>query len=51
MGIDTAVAAKAEGARSKVKRLAELIGLLQEASGAVSAGRRRVASPGGGPSV
>lgn len=40
MGIDTAVAAKAEGARSKAKRLAELVGLLQEASGAPSASAR-----------
>ncbi|MET8538138.1 hypothetical protein ABZV67_42140 [Streptomyces sp. NPDC005065] len=51
MGIDTAVAAKVEGVRSKAKRLAERGWLLQEASGAFSAGRRRVASPGGGPSA
>ncbi|MFE7332710.1 hypothetical protein ACFU8W_49415 [Streptomyces sp. NPDC057565] len=49
MGIDTAVAAKVEGVRSKAKRLAERGWLFQEASGAFSAGRRRVASPGGGP--
>jgi hypothetical protein len=51
MGIDTAVAAKVEGVRSKAKRLAERGWLLQEASGAFSAGRRLVASPGGGPSA
>ncbi|MEU8893959.1 hypothetical protein [Streptomyces sp. NPDC048442] len=51
MGIDTAVAAKVEGVRSKAKRLAERGWLLQEASGAFSAGRRLVASPAGGPSA
>ncbi|MFD3487430.1 hypothetical protein [Streptomyces sp. NPDC058665] len=51
MGIDAAVAAKVEGVRSKAKRLAERGWLLQEASGAFSAGRRRVAVPGGGPSA
>jgi hypothetical protein len=51
MGIDTALAAKVEGVRSKAKRLAERGWLLQEASGAFSAGRRLVASPGGGPSA
>lgn len=51
LGIDTAVAAKVEGVRSKAKRLADRGGLLQEASGAFSAGRRLVAAPGGGPSA
>ncbi|OEJ29969.1 hypothetical protein AS594_36360 [Streptomyces agglomeratus] len=51
MGIDTAVAAKVEGVRSKARRLGERGWLLQEASGAFSAGRRHVASPAGGPSA
>ncbi|MFD5699019.1 hypothetical protein [Streptomyces lasiicapitis] len=51
MGIDTAVAAKVEGVRSKAKRLAERGWLPQEASGAFSAGRRHMASPDGGPSA
>ncbi|MGW0657239.1 hypothetical protein ACWD4T_52730 [Streptomyces umbrinus] len=51
MGIDTAVAAKVEGVRSKAKRLAERGWLLQEGSGAFSADRRRVASPDGGASA
>lgn len=51
LGIEVTVAAKVEGVRSKAKRLAERGWLLQEASGAFSAGRRLVASPGGGSSV
>ncbi|MFF3460487.1 hypothetical protein ACFYXH_40655 [Streptomyces sp. NPDC002730] len=51
LGIDTAVAAKVEGVRSKAKRLGERGWLLQEASGAFSAGRRLMASPVGGSSV
>lgn len=48
LGIDAAVAARVEGVRSKTKRLTEPGWLFQEASGAFSAGRRLVASPGGG---
>jgi len=44
-------AAKVEGVRSKAKRLAERGWLLQETSGAFSAGRRLVASLGGDPSA
>ncbi|GHH55954.1 hypothetical protein HNQ79_006788 [Streptomyces candidus] len=51
LGIDNAVAAKVEGVRSKAKRLGERGWLLQEASGAFSAGRRLVAGPGGGSSA
>ncbi|MEU7607501.1 hypothetical protein [Streptomyces sp. NPDC041003] len=51
LGIEATVAAKVEGVRSKAKRLAERGWLLQEASGAFSAGRRLVASPGGGSSA
>ncbi|WP_246340808.1 hypothetical protein [Streptomyces lunaelactis] len=51
LGIDNAVAAKVEGVRSKAKRLAERGWLLQEASGAFSAGRRLVAGPAGGSSA
>lgn len=51
LGIDSAVAAKVEGVRSKAKRLGERGWLLQEVSGAFSAGRRVVASPAGGSSV
>ncbi|MEW2085904.1 hypothetical protein [Streptomyces sp. NPDC005283] len=51
LGVDNAVAAKVEGVRSKAKRLAERRWLLQEASGAFSAGRRLVASPAGGSSA
>ncbi|MFE2594733.1 hypothetical protein ACFXDD_38040 [Streptomyces anthocyanicus] len=50
LGIEAA-AAKVEGVRPKGKRLAERGWLLQEASGAFSAGRRLVASPGGDPSA
>lgn len=51
LGIDNAVAAKVEGVRSKAKRLAERGWLLQDASGAFSAGRRLVAGPAGGSSA
>ncbi|MFE2967046.1 hypothetical protein ACFXKC_25900 [Streptomyces sp. NPDC059340] len=51
LGIDAAVAARAEGVRSKAKRLAERGRLSQEPSGAFSAAHRLVASPGGGPSL
>ncbi|MER7468357.1 hypothetical protein [Streptomyces sp. NPDC097981] len=51
LGIEATVAAKVEGVRSKAKRLAERGWLLQEASGAFSADRRLVASPGGGSSA
>jgi hypothetical protein len=51
LGIDHAVAAKVEGVRSKAKRLGERGWLLQEASGAFSAGRRLAASPAGGSSA
>lgn len=51
LGIDNTVAAKVEGVRSKAKRLAERGWLLQEASGAFSAGRRLVAGPVGGSSA
>ncbi|MCY0949831.1 hypothetical protein [Streptomyces sp. H27-S2] len=51
LGIDNALAAKVEGVRSKAKRLAERGWLLQEASGAFSAGRRLVAGPAGGSSA
>ncbi|WP_225859318.1 hypothetical protein [Streptomyces albicerus] len=51
LGIDNAVAAKVEGVRSKARRLGERGRLLQEASGAFSAGRRLVASPAGGSSA
>lgn len=51
LGIDNAVAAKVEGVRSKAKGLAERGWLLQEASGAFSAGRRLVAGPAGGSSA
>ncbi len=47
LGMDDAVAAKVEGVRSKARRLGERGWLLQEASGAFSAGRRLVAGPGG----
>ncbi|BDD69439.1 MULTISPECIES: hypothetical protein [Streptomyces violaceoruber group] len=49
LGIEAA--AKVEGVRPKGERLAERGWLLQEASGAFSAGRRLVASPGGDPSA
>lgn len=51
LGIDNAVAAKVEAVRSKAKRLAERGWLLQEASGAFSAGRRLVTGPVGGSSA
>nr|WTA00455.1 hypothetical protein OH820_14985 [Streptomyces sp. NBC_00857]WTA00762.1 hypothetical protein OH820_33820 [Streptomyces sp. NBC_00857]WTA00766.1 hypothetical protein OH820_33925 [Streptomyces sp. NBC_00857] len=51
LGIDTTVAAKVEGVRSKSKRLGERGWLLQEASGMFSAGRRLVALPAGGSSA
>ena len=51
LGIDDAVAAKVEGVRSKARRLGERGWLLQEASGAFSAGRRLVAGPVGGSSA
>lgn len=51
LGIDTTVAAKVEGVRSKAKRLGERGWLLQETSGMFSAGRRLVASPAGGSSA
>jgi hypothetical protein len=51
LGMDDAVAAKVEGVRSKARRLGERGWLLQEASGAFSAGRRLVAGPGGGSSA
>ncbi|MFK0047606.1 hypothetical protein ACIQU4_26615 [Streptomyces sp. NPDC090741] len=51
LGIEVTVAAKVEGVRSKARRLAERGWLLQEASSAFSAGRRLVASPGGGSSA
>ncbi|GAB3016733.1 hypothetical protein GCM10023080_098920 [Streptomyces pseudoechinosporeus] len=43
--------AKVEGVRSKARRLAERGWLLQETSGAFSAGRRPVAGPDAGPSA
>ncbi|WP_306319882.1 MULTISPECIES: hypothetical protein [unclassified Streptomyces] len=43
--------AKVEGVRSKARRLAERGWLVQEASGAFTAGRRRVAVPGDGSSA
>ncbi|WP_409470579.1 hypothetical protein [Streptomyces sp. HC307] len=43
--------AKVEGVRSKARRLAERGWLLQETSGAFSAGRRPVAAPGAGSSA
>ncbi|MET7498624.1 hypothetical protein [Streptomyces sp900116325] len=43
--------AKAEGVRSKARRLAERGWLVQEASGMFSAGRGPVAGPGGGSSA
>ncbi|MYU23204.1 hypothetical protein GTY84_15560 [Streptomyces sp. SID8352] len=46
-----ATPAKAEGLRSKARRLAERGWLLLEASGAFSAGRRPVAVPGSGSSA
>ncbi|WP_330293488.1 hypothetical protein [Streptomyces sp. NBC_00576] len=49
--LGTEAAAMVEGVRSKAKRLAERGWLLQETSGAFSAGRRLVASPGGDPSA
>ncbi|XHL93070.1 hypothetical protein PW683_01575 [Streptomyces niveus] len=51
LGIDDAVAAKVEGVRSKAKRLGERGWLLQETSGAFSAGRRLAASPAVGSSA
>ncbi len=51
LGIEVTVAAKVEGVRSKAKRLGERGWLLQEASGAFSAGRRLVAGPVGGSSA
>lgn len=51
LGMDDAVAAKVEGVRSKARRLGERGWLLQEASGAFSAGRRLVAGPVGGSSA
>lgn len=51
LGLDNAVAAKVEGVRSKAKRLGERGWLLQEVSGAFSAGRRLVAGPAGGSSA
>ncbi|MEU6019776.1 hypothetical protein ABZ826_39325 [Streptomyces sp. NPDC047515] len=51
LGVEVTVAAKVEGVRSKAKRLAERGWLLQEASGAFSAGRRLVAGPVGGSSA
>lgn len=49
--IDTTVAAKVEGVRSKAKRLGERGWLPLEASGMFRAGRRFVAGPAGVPSV
>ncbi|MEU7297672.1 hypothetical protein AB0A76_31495 [Streptomyces exfoliatus] len=46
-----ATSAKVEGLRSKARRLAERGWLLQEASGAFSAGRRPVAAPDVGSSA
>jgi hypothetical protein len=50
LGLQT-TSAKVEGVRSKARRLAERGWLVQEASGAFSAGRRPVAVPGDGSSV
>ncbi|MET9663698.1 hypothetical protein [Streptomyces sp. NPDC006510] len=50
LGLQT-TSAKVEGVRSKARRLAERGWLVQEASGAFSAGRRPVAVPGDGSSA
>jgi hypothetical protein len=50
LGLGT-TSAKVEGVRSKARRLAERGWLVQEASGAFTAGRRRVAVPGDGSSA
>ncbi len=50
LGLQT-TSAKVEGVRSKARRLAERGWLVQEASGALTAGRRRVAVPGDGSSA
>ncbi|MFJ8351732.1 hypothetical protein ACIQ9J_36400 [Streptomyces sp. NPDC094153] len=50
LGLGT-TSAKVEGVRSKARRLAERGWLVQEASGAFSAGRRPVAVPGDGSSA
>ena len=50
LGLQT-TPAKVEGVRSKARRLAERGWLVQEASGAFSAGRRPVAVPGDGSSA
>ncbi|WP_262388194.1 hypothetical protein [Streptomyces parvus] len=50
LGLGT-TSAKVEGVRSKARRLAERGWLVQEASGAFSAGRRSVAVPGDGSSA
>ncbi|MDX2821434.1 hypothetical protein Sipo8835_14840 [Streptomyces ipomoeae] len=50
LGLET-TSAKVEGVRSKARRLAERGWLVQEASGAFSAGRRPVAVPDAGSSA
>ncbi|MEV7152730.1 hypothetical protein AB0O05_40250 [Streptomyces sp. NPDC093084] len=50
LGLET-TSAKAEGVRSKARRLAERGWLVQESSGMFSAGRRPVAVPDAGSSV
>lgn len=50
LGLET-TSVKVEGVRSKARRLAERGWLVQEASGAFSAGRRVVAVPGDGSSA
>jgi hypothetical protein len=50
LGLQT-TSAKVEGVRSKARRLAERGWLVQEASGAFTAGRRPVAVPGDGSSA
>ncbi|MFF9042327.1 hypothetical protein ACF090_43735 [Streptomyces sp. NPDC014892] len=50
LGLQT-IPAKVEGVRSKARRLAERGWLVQEASGAFSAGRRLVPVPDAGPSA
>ncbi|WP_243878722.1 hypothetical protein [Streptomyces sp. KS 21] len=49
LGIET-TSTKIETVRSKARRLAERVWLVQDASGAFSAGRRLVAAPDGGSS-
>ncbi|MGD6741872.1 hypothetical protein ACOKM3_08540 [Streptomyces sp. BH106] len=51
LGLDTSVAAKVEGVRSKAKRLGERGWLPTQASGKFSAGRRLVAVPADGSSA